>query len=383
MHGHLGMGADAPRPFEELATELHLFRLEGDECFGHGVIVRERVDERPAVGGGLGGAGRGVRANHPRRVADEAGPTERHARYRHVVDHLQERLLDARDDGGEEARETGPGSRPDLGDVIGAGGPRWQRELASLAVDVGEHIIEIIARQVVAIPDVVDEPAAGLDRSVESRDRVHEDVAVGEHVVRDRVDERGGVGGLELCLGHHPAPCHVAGVLACGLRDQLAAEARPDPVGTHQQVDAFGGVLGEVDHHVIVRRRPPGRLVPEQVPVVAEAGQQRTVDRVPRAEPVRLGDVVGDGAVAREVPDALGGDADVVEVDGGPLDEIAGAVGEETDPRAALFQHGAGAFVDGDVESGVAQDQRSRQPAERPPDDCDPAGRHHLYVMAC
>ena len=181
---------------------------------------------------------------------------------------------------------------------------------------------------------------------------------------------------------HHAAPCHVAGVLASGLRDQLAAEARPDPVGTHQQVDAFGGVLGEVDHHVIVRRRPPGRLVPEQIPVVAEAGQQRTVDRVPRAEPVRLGDVVGDGSVAREVPDALGGDADGVEVDVGALDEIAGAVREETDPRAALFQHGAGAFVDGDVESGIAQDQRRRQPAQRPPDDRDPAGRHHLYVMA-
>jgi len=123
--------------------------------------------------------------------------------------------------------------------------------------------------------------------------------------------------------------------------------------------------------------------VSEQIPVVAEAGQQRTVDRVPRAEPVWLGDVVGDGSVAREVPDALGGDADGVEVDGGPLDEIAGAVREETDPRAALFQHGARAFVDGDVESGIAQDERSRQPAQRPPDDCDPAGRQHQYVMAC
>ena len=45
-------------------------------------------------------------------------------------------------------------------------------------------------------------------------------------------------------------------------------------------------------------------------------------------------------AVAGEVPDALGGDADGVEVDLGALDEVARAVGEETDPRAALFQHG-------------------------------------------
>ena len=133
-----------------------------------------------------------------------------------------------------------------------------------------------------------------------------------------------------------------------------------------------------MDHHVIVRRRLPDRLVPEQVPIAAVAGEQRTVDRVPRAEPVRLGDVVGDGAVAREVPDALGGDADVVEVDVGALDEIAGAVREETDPRAALFQHGAGTFVDGDVEPGVAQDERRREPSQRPTDDRDPAGRHHL-----
>ena len=68
--------------------------LEGDECFGHGVIVRERLGERPAVGGGLRRAGRGVRANHPGGVTDEADPTERHARYLDVVDHLQERLLD-------------------------------------------------------------------------------------------------------------------------------------------------------------------------------------------------------------------------------------------------------------------------------------------------
>ena len=74
----------------------------------------------------------------------------------------------------------------------------------------------------------------------------------------------------------------------------------------------------------------------------------------------------------------LGGDADVVEVDLGAFDEVARAVGEEADPCAALFQHGAGPLVDGDVESGVAQDERRRQASQRSADDRDPAGRHHL-----
>ena len=148
--------------------------------------------------------GRGVRPDDERGVAQETDAAEGHARHLDVVDHLEERPVDALDHPGDRRRQPGPGHRAHLRHVARADRAGRHRELPPLTGLVREHVVEVAALEIVAIPDEVHQPLAGRDRPVGARDRVREDVAVRVDVIGDGIGEGRARRRVELRLR---APC--------------------------------------------------------------------------------------------------------------------------------------------------------------------------------
>src|SRR5262249_6690968 len=123
------------------------------------------------------------------------------------------------------------------------------------------------------------------------------------------------------------------------------------------------------DLHHLTGIDPSGHLVAEVVARRLEPCHELPVDRVPGAEPVGVPPVVDDLALTIQVPNVTGGDADAVERDGGPLDEITRALREEPDTCPPLDQRGWGSLVDVDLDPEVSQQQPHVEPPERSPDD--------------
>jgi hypothetical protein len=92
------------------------------------------------------------------------------------------------------------------------------RDLPASAISVDQQIVQIVTGEVIAIPDDVDQSFTGHDRSIAGGDGIHEDVAVGVHVVRDCIVEHGARCLAELDLRNHTTPCDVARVLRSDVR---------------------------------------------------------------------------------------------------------------------------------------------------------------------
>src|SRR5262249_50285326 len=154
--------------------------------------------------------------------------------------HVEYRLDEGRPNGEHDARDLRGqprrGGRPHFLDVLRPRAVRRQRDLVEIAIAAGHQVGQIAAGQVVAVPDEVNEAVPGADGTIETRDRVHQNVTVGVDVIGDRVHE-GRCPVAEIPLGDEAPPGDVTGVLRSNLRQQACAGSRADAIGTHQQVD--------------------------------------------------------------------------------------------------------------------------------------------------
>ena len=180
--------------------------------------------ELPAVGGGLGRARGGVRADRESRVTDQAHLAERHPRHLDV----------------EHACTNGSATRATTSAMTGASSSCASRRMAStnsaLAAPGGSDTARARpSRSVMSWSN--SGPAAtlryqttfisrspGRTRPRCAGDRVHEDVAVGQHLVGDRVGQLLACPRSSVCLGDDAPPRHVARV---GGRPRAAGSPAP------------------------------------------------------------------------------------------------------------------------------------------------------------
>ncbi len=95
---------------------------------------------------------------------------------------------------------------------------RRHRDVTTHTLPIGQELRQLGLRDV-AVPHHVHQPVARLDRPVEARDRVHEDVAVRQDLIGDCVVQ-GLIGlGAEVGFGDRPPPGDVPRVPPRCLRE--------------------------------------------------------------------------------------------------------------------------------------------------------------------
>ena len=107
----------------------------------------------------------------------------------------------AQNDGGYVVGQSRGCDRPRLGDMVRGHHSRRHRKFAAYAAAIGQQGVEIAALLIVAVPDEIDQSLAWLDRTVEGRDWINEDVAIGGHVVGDCLRQPTGQIAGQMCTG--------------------------------------------------------------------------------------------------------------------------------------------------------------------------------------